>query len=339
MNQTYSDLEAWFRAEVMSIDPQDESAFNNGVDRFITELGESVDLLGLGEAAHGGEALAFRNRLFRRLVAQHGYTAIAIESSYPQSRVVNEYVMGRGSADYEAIQETGFSHGFGKLAGNRELVEWMRQYNATQEEASQIHFYGCDAPTDIRADSPRYLLTFVLDYLASVDASAERHRTVIETLIGDDALWDTPDAAMNPAAANGLSPNATALRIATENLIADLQTSRPAFVAARGIDAFAEAMHYAVEARQLLNYHAVLAKAAPDRQGHLLGVRAAIMTDNVAFIASRERGKVLVFAHNAHVQRSKVEWQFGDEQVHWFPVGSHLDALYGSRYAVVTSPG
>jgi hypothetical protein len=44
-----------------------------------------VELLGSGEALHGGEeTLRFRNRLFQRLVELHGYSAIAIESSFPR---------------------------------------------------------------------------------------------------------------------------------------------------------------------------------------------------------------------------------------------------------------
>jgi erythromycin esterase-like protein len=190
------------------------------------------------------------------------------------------------------------------------------------------------------ADSPRQLLHFALDDLSSVDSlAAASHRARIDPLLGEDALWENPEAAMNPDRAIGLSPDAAALRIAAENLISDLHANRPGFVAAQGMERFLEAMHHAAQARQLLNYHAALAKASGDRQGRLLGIRGAIMADNLSFIASRERprGKVLVFAHNAHLQRSKVEWQFGDEQVHWWPVGAHLDVLFGSRYAAIAS--
>ena len=101
-------------------------------------LGDSVELLGLGEPTHCVEEfLQFRNRVFQRLVESHGYTAIAIESSFPRGRLVNEYVLGRGAASYDEIAETGFSHGFGRMAANRELVEWMRAYNADAAHADQ----------------------------------------------------------------------------------------------------------------------------------------------------------------------------------------------------------
>ena len=121
--------------------------FNAAVDKVIASLGDAVELLGFGEALHGGEEiLILRNRLFQRLVEAHGYSAIAIESSFPRARVVNEYVAGRGPASYEEVQEAGFSHGFGQLDANRELVEWMRQYNADPSHRVKLQFYGFDSP-------------------------------------------------------------------------------------------------------------------------------------------------------------------------------------------------
>ena len=62
-------------------------------------LGASVELLGLGEALHGGEdILVLRNRLFERLVEAHGYTAIALESSFPRGTAVDAYVASAGPA-------------------------------------------------------------------------------------------------------------------------------------------------------------------------------------------------------------------------------------------------
>jgi erythromycin esterase len=86
----------------------------------------------------------------------YGYSAIAIESSFPRAHVANEYVAGRGPTSYEMVQETGFSHGFGRLEANRELVEWMRQYNANPTHRVKLRFYGFDSPTEIEcADSPK----------------------------------------------------------------------------------------------------------------------------------------------------------------------------------------
>lgn len=51
----------------------------------------------------------------RALAEAHGFSAIAFESSFPRARLVNEYVAGSGPAAYEAVQENGWSHGFGRF--------------------------------------------------------------------------------------------------------------------------------------------------------------------------------------------------------------------------------
>ncbi len=128
---TYATLDDWMAHEAIPFSLASPGRFNAAVETLIASLDHSGALLSLGEALHGGEdMLLLRNRLFQRLMEAHGYSAIALESSFPKSHCVNEYVAGRGPASYEAVQETGWSHSFGQLDANRELVEWMRSYNA-----------------------------------------------------------------------------------------------------------------------------------------------------------------------------------------------------------------
>jgi len=154
---TYATLDNWILHETIPFSIDSSETFNASIDKVITLLDDSVKLLGFGEALHGGEdILILRNRLFQRLAETHGYSAIAIESSFPRARVVNEYIAGRGPASYETVQDTGFSHDFGRLDANRELVEWMRQYNADPSHRVKLQFYGFDSPTEMTStDSPR----------------------------------------------------------------------------------------------------------------------------------------------------------------------------------------
>ncbi len=338
----YTTLDDWIAREAIPFSVDSPETFNAAVDKVIASLGDSVELLGFGEALHGGEdILILRNRLFQRLVEAHGYSAIAIESSFPRARVVNEYVAGRGPASYEAVQDTGFSHGFGRLDANRELVEWMRRYNADPSHRVKLQFYGFDSPTEmIGSDSPRQVLHFVLDYLASIDsASGQEHRERIDPLLGQDSDWENPAASMDPTKSIGLSPAATALRIETEDLITELRVRRPELVAKSDESRYLEAVQYATVARQLLNYHAALARKSSKRIVELLGIRDALMADNLAYMVSRERGrgKVLAFAHNSHLQRGKAQWQLGPDLLIWWPAGSHLNEMFGPRYAVIGS--
>jgi erythromycin esterase len=339
--RAYATLDDWIAHEVIPCSLDSRPDFNAAVDTVIDSLGDAIALLGFGEALHGGEELlVLRNQLFQRLVEAHGYSAIAFESSFPRGTIVNEYVLGRGPASYEEVQDTGWSHDFGKFAANRELVEWMRQYNADPAHQRKLQFYGFDSPTDMIADSPRHTLDFVLDYLREIDeALGQEYRQRIDPLLGQDAGWENPAAAFDPSQAIGRSPAATALRVETEELISELHVRRPELVAKSDERRYLEAVHYAVETRQLLNYHAELARTSENRQARLFGIRDAMMAENLAYIVSREqgRGKVLAFAHNSHLKRGKVEWHWGNEALISWPVGSHLHEMFGHRYAVIGS--
>ncbi|HQQ37927.1 MAG TPA: erythromycin esterase family protein [Methanothrix sp.] len=315
---------------------------NDSIDKLVSLLGEPVKLLGLGEALHGGEEiLIFRNRLFQRLVEKHGYSAIAIESSFPRGRLINDYVAGRVLSSYEAVAKSGFSHGFGQLEANRELVEWMRQYNAHPSHKIKLQFYGFDSPTEMcYADSPGHILRFVLDYVSAIDdACGNSYRQKIEPLIGEDSDWEDPATLFDPDKSIGLSPAAKALRIELEDLIAELLVRRPELISWSGKERYSEAVHYARLARWLLVYHAVMAERSSQRTSRLLGIRDLCMAQNLAYILSCEqgRGRTLAFAHNSHLKKGRMQWQFGSELFAWWPAGSHLKEILGERYAVIGS--
>jgi erythromycin esterase len=342
----YSTIDDWIQNEAIPFSVDSFQTFNAAVDKLTTSLGDSLELLGFGEALHGGkDILNLRNRLFYRLVERYGFSAIALESSFPRGHVVNEYVAGCGSQQsYEAVAESGFSHGFGRLDANRELVEWMRIYNADSAHQVKLRFYGFDSPTEMSfSDSPRQILNFVLDYLCSIDSdTGSRYRDRIDRLIGADSDWENPAAMMDPTKSIGCSPAAATLRIETENLIAELRTRRPELAAKSNESQYLEALHYARQGRQLLNYHAAIAQKTDKPQERIirpLGIRDLMMADNLEYIVSRERGrgKVLAFAHNSHLQRGKSQWQLGSYLLTWWPVGSHLNEMLGSRYAVIGS--
>lgn len=336
-------LADWSAREAVPFALDQPKTLHAAVDMLVAALPASLELLGLGEALHGGEELLLlRNRLFAQLVTAHGYRALAIESSFPRAEIVNAYIAGDGPASYAAVAEAGFSHGFGQLAANRELVEWMRAYNRDPAQTVKLRFYGFDQPTGVIVAGPRQTLERALAFLAAVDSgSGAAHRRRIEPLLGEEGDWDNPASIGNRALSPGGSPQAAALRAATEDLIAELCARRPELDTAEGAGQYAEALRYAVMTRQLLGFHAAHARGAG--QAELLGIRDALMADNLASIAERERGrgKVLVFAHNAHVQRGKLtglpSWRLPTDvgNFAWWPAGAHLNRMLGERYAVV----
>lgn len=346
-NPSVNALQHWIATAAVPVTAAADDSLSAAADALVASLGPEVGLLGFGEALHGGEEiLLLRNRLFQRLVEAHGYTAIAIESSFPRARRVDDFVHGRGPATWDELAEVGFGHGMGRLEANRELVEWMREWNRNPSR-TPLGFYGFDIPSGtMGVASPRQVLGFAVDFLAAHDpAGAAAHRDRIGEFLGDDAAWENPAVYMDPSKSIALTPSAVALRAETEDLIAALRARAPALAAAAGEDAFREALRHAEMARELLHFHAAMGRRAPgESPATVLGSRDASMADTLAYIVHRERprGKVFVFAHNSHLQRGEAQWPgqkyWGtDDDCRWWPAGALLAGRFGPRYAVVGS--
>lgn len=296
-------------------------------------------LLALGEPTHGEDPLLdLRNDLFQQLVEQEGYRTIAIESDCVAGLVVDDYVTA-GTGTLDDVMERGFSHGFGASAANRELVRWVRAYNAGRPASGQLRFAGFDGPLEISgAASPRQVLTALHGYLATwmdpdlLPCTAE----TLDRLLGADERWTDPAVMTDPSRSVGRSAEARELRLLADDLEALLHAHTPHLIAATSRDAWDRACLYGRTATGLLRYHFWMADTSPSRMTHLLGIRDQMMADNLLALA--DRGPVLIHAHNAHLQRHKSSMRMGDHPLlEWWSAGAIVSARLGEEYAVLAT--
>jgi erythromycin esterase-like protein len=126
----------------------------------------------LGEATHGThEFYAERAALTRRLVADHGFTAVVVEADWPDAWRVNRYVRGLSDDGDAAAALSGFERFPTWMWRNtvvRDFVEWLREHNRSVPASRQAGFYGMDLYslfTSVRS---------VLAYLDQTDPEAAR---------------------------------------------------------------------------------------------------------------------------------------------------------------------
>ncbi len=320
---------------------------------FLGSLGARPRLLGLGEPTHGEEEFPrLRNRMFRHLVESEGYRSIAIESDCLAALMVDAYVAG-GEGSLDEVMEGGFSHGFGALDSNRELVAWMREHNRDRAPEDRLRFYGFDAPIEITgAASPRQALTPLHDYLAThLEAGLlPRDSQTIDRLVGDDGRWTDPAVAMDPSLSVGASREAGELRLLADDLGALLASESPRLVAAASEEDWWRACLHGRTAAGLLRYHAAMADGSGSRAAQisrLMVRRDTMMSENLRAIATREarRGPTLVFAQNLHLQKHRSGWLLpvewggteGETLVSWWSAGAITATRMGDRYAFLAS--
>ncbi|MFD5802721.1 erythromycin esterase family protein [Streptomyces sp. NPDC127020] len=295
-------------------------------------------VLALGEPTHGEDTLLdVRNDLFRQLVEEEGYRTLAIESDCLAGLVVDDYVTS-GTGTLDDAMEHGFSHDFGARDANRELVRWMRAYNDGRPPAERVRFAGLDGPLEITgAASPRRAVTALHDHLsARVDPGLLPCTAgTLDRLLGADDRWTEPAAMTDPARSMGRSAEAGELRALAHDLVALFDEQTPHLLATGSRDDWDRARLYGRTATGLLDYHRWMADTSPARMNRLLGVRDRMMAGNLLALA--ERGRVLVHAHNSHLQRERSTMRMWQGPVAWWSAGALVSARLGAEYAFVAT--
>jgi erythromycin esterase-like protein len=123
----------------------------------------------VGEASHGtSEFYRARAAITRHLIAQHGFTVVAVEADWPDAVAIDRYVR-------QLPQRVGVDRPFQRFptwmwrnVEVLELVEWLRAHNQNQAAERQVGFYGLDI-YNLHGS-----IAAVLGYLDKVDPEAAK---------------------------------------------------------------------------------------------------------------------------------------------------------------------
>ncbi len=105
-----------------------------------------AQVIGLGEGTHGTrEFFQVKHRLFKYLVQKHGFQTIAFEANFGRSVLVNRFIHGQ-TTNLTSAAAAAKSMYFWTWSTDevRALLQWMKDYNASQSAAQQLSFYGFD---------------------------------------------------------------------------------------------------------------------------------------------------------------------------------------------------
>ena len=116
------------------------------LDPLIDRIGDSRYVL-IGEASHGtSDFYEWRAQLSRRLIAERGFSFVAVEGDWPDCFQVNQWVKGLQSPDMSAEEILGaFTRWPTWMWANLEVAEfidWLREHN--ESTGAGVGFYGLD---------------------------------------------------------------------------------------------------------------------------------------------------------------------------------------------------
>lgn len=280
----------------------------------VAEMMANKTVVGMGEASHGShEFFQLKADLFRRLVEDHGVRLFGLEANYSETLAVDRYV--RNAADApdsaaDALARTYFWPWY--VAELRDLVEWLREFNAGRPAADQVRFFGFDAQYAVGgADA-------LQQFLADADSDLlDEHRETLETL----ADWglDTDDEDLLQE------------RIADARAFIDAAQDRLDERRGEYVDATDEP---AVERAELHLATMGDALAIETAEEQLAGMerRDRAMADGVSRLLNHStHDRIALWAHNGHVQRAPYTME--GELLR--RMGQHLAERHGDDYAAL----
>ena len=230
-----------------------------------------VRVIGLGEATHGNvEFQQLKLDVFKLMVEKYGVRAFALEGDYGGCEAVNRYIHGGPGTAQEAAAAIGFP--IYRTKEMAQLIDWMRNYNATAKEGEDLRFYGFDM--QLYENNYKYLLEAAKTY--------EVPTTELEK------LWDKSEGKYS--ASITADQKAKVIEKVKQDLL-QLNNS-----------ATAQAVHFA----DVLLQNIALGKVIDDMsKGNAL--RDSLMFVNTHWIMEQEeaRGNECIFisGHNGHIER------------------------------------
>ena len=118
------------------------------LDSLIQEIGDAPIVM-LGEASHGThEFYQWRAEISKRLIAEKGFSMIAVEGEWADSYRVNQFIQGPAKDSTQAVALLRqYDRWPTWMWGNYEvasLVTWLNQYNQQQAPQQKAGFFGLD---------------------------------------------------------------------------------------------------------------------------------------------------------------------------------------------------
>jgi erythromycin esterase-like protein len=261
----------------------------------LIEIARGKRFVLIGEASHGThEFYSIRAEITKRLIAEHGFAAVAAEADWPDAYRAHVYATGRsGERDAESALE-GFERFPTWMWRNtvvRDFIEWLRTHN--QAAGVKAGFYGMDLYSLQRSREA------VVSYLDRVDPEAAR-RARYRYSCFDHFGEDTQEYGY--AASFDLSESCE--REVLEQLV-ELQRRAAEYAARDGRVAEEEFFSAEQNARLVKNaeryYRAMFEPRVSSwniRDRHMAGA----LDELAAFLDRRfGRARVVVWAHNSHL--------------------------------------
>jgi erythromycin esterase-like protein/predicted phosphoribosyltransferase len=259
-------------------------------------MAENARFVLIGEASHGThEFYKIRADITKRLIAEKGFSAVAVEADWPDAFRVNRYVRGdRIASPTDALGDfKRFPQWMWRNRETRDFIDWLHDHNASYATRN-AGFYGLDLY------SLNSSVDAVISYLEGIDPIAAKQAR------GRYGCFDAFD---NDPRHYGYMTGRGGADSCEEGLIAqlrDLQKNTYEYMRRDGAlagEEFFSAEQNARLVRSAEHYYRAMFRGRPN-SWNIRDTHMADTLDELDQFLSKQRGrpaKIVVWAHNSHV--------------------------------------
>jgi erythromycin esterase-like protein len=290
----------------------------------LDKVGDAQFVL-LGEASHGTHDFYHaRAEITKRLIIEKGFTTVAVEADWPDAYRVNRYVRGEGDDRDADAALRGFERFPTWMWRNTvvlDFVEWLRDENASRNEAGKTGFFGLDLYSLFSS------MRTVVDYLEKVDPDAARrarYRYSCFEHFGEDSQ------AYGYAASFNLSHSCEDEAV---NQLVELERRAIQYLSRSGGDDFFDAEQNARLVKNAEEYYRSMFRGRHSSWN----LRDTHMAETVdALVAHCERHgrapKIVIWAHNSHLGDARATEMGSRGELN---VGQLVRQKYGDRAVLI----
>eukprot|EP00092_Neocalanus_flemingeri_P010380 GFUD01011187.1.p1 GENE.GFUD01011187.1~~GFUD01011187.1.p1 ORF type:complete len:474 (+),score=89.91 GFUD01011187.1:24-1424(+) len=134
----------WAKENAVPITSVNPLADNDeDLEAIVSTIGEA-QVVALSEGCHNSrQMMSLHHRIVKYLIEHCGFTIVATESGLPESKLIWDYVQNKGAGnDTEQVYKTGLNKMYSEWKEGRDLIEWMRNYNISND--NKLQYYGID---------------------------------------------------------------------------------------------------------------------------------------------------------------------------------------------------
>lgn len=283
---------------------EDVAQYTSTIEKI--DIPNDVKVIGFGEATHGNiEFQELKKDLFQALIVNEDVRVFVLEGDFGGAQQINQFILtGNGTAE-EAVNALDYSiYRTEQMIG---FVQWMHDYNKSVDENEKVYFYGNDMQ---RYD---YSKKELLNYFGKVNGDVAKGFAAKLEHVSNETMRELSNSQLEE------------LDATMDGILSDLQSNRTVYIGQSSEESFALASQYAQIMKQRTQLFLNDSNYAHLRDQYL----AENMQWIVDFEAARGHDKVLISAHNGHIEKTSASL------AGYKAMGDYLDEIYGEAYFAI----